>query len=188
MSRTRTPDKRKASPQLSVVPAHARAARIREPLRSGVVTPRRAVRSRPKADASAKHPCQQRATARGRALRRAYRLMRVHFGHQHWWPGETPFEVCVGAILTQSTSWSNVERAIANLKAARLLKPRELYSLEESQLAAFLQLSRGLLGRLQRQRSSEEPGSCFQSCIQQLPIQGHRCHNQDLLDRRYLEP
>ena len=43
--------------------------------------------------------------------------MRAHFGHLHWWPGETPFEVCVGAILTQNTNWSNVERAIANLKA-----------------------------------------------------------------------
>jgi hypothetical protein len=35
------------------------------------------------------------------ALRRAYALMRRHFGHQNWWPGESPFEVCVGAILTK---------------------------------------------------------------------------------------
>jgi hypothetical protein len=47
--------------------------------------------------------------------------MRAHFGHLHWWPGEMPFEVCLGAILSQNTSWSNVERAIANLKAARVL-------------------------------------------------------------------
>ena len=73
-----------------------------------------------------------------RALRRAYRLMRAHFGHQHWWPGETPFEVCVGAILTQNTSWSNVERAIANLKAARVLEPEKLFALSESQLAALI--------------------------------------------------
>jgi len=72
------------------------------------------------------------------ALRRAYRLMRAHFGHQHWWPGETPFEVCVGAILTQNTSWSNVERAIANLKAARVPTPRKLFALSESKLAALL--------------------------------------------------
>ena len=72
------------------------------------------------------------------ALRSAYQLMRAHFGHQHWWPGETPFEVCVGAILTQNTSWSNVERAIANLKAARVLEARKLFVLEESKLAALL--------------------------------------------------
>jgi len=76
--------------------------------------------------------------ARAKALRRAYQLMRAHFGHLHWWPGETPFEVCVGAILTQNTSWSNVERAIANLKAARALEPRQLFALTESQLAALI--------------------------------------------------
>ena len=64
--------------------------------------------------------------------------MRAHFGHLHWWPGETPFEVCVGAILTQNTSWTNVERAIANLKAARVLEARKLFELEESKLAALL--------------------------------------------------
>ena len=63
----------------------------------------------------------RRTPGRTVALRRAYQLMRAHFGHLHWWPGETPFEVCVGAILTQNTSWSNVERAIVNLKAARVL-------------------------------------------------------------------
>ena len=69
-------------------------------------------------------------------MRRAYGLMLAHFGHLHWWPGETPFEVCVGAILTQNTSWSNVARAIANLQAARVLEPRKLFALRESELAA----------------------------------------------------
>jgi len=71
-------------------------------------------------------------------LRRAYRLLRRRFGHQHWWPGETPFEVCVGAILTQNTAWANVERAIANLKAARVLEPRALFELAEARLAEFI--------------------------------------------------
>src|ERR1035438_9754850 len=75
---------------------------------------------------------------RAKALRRAYRLTRAHFGHLHWWPGETPFEVCVGAILTQNTSWSNVERAIANLRAARVLEPKKLFALHESELAALI--------------------------------------------------
>jgi len=71
-------------------------------------------------------------------LRRAYDLMRARFGHQHWWPGETPFEVCVGAILTQNTAWSNVERAITNLKAAQVLEPGKLFALPESKLAELI--------------------------------------------------
>ncbi len=73
-----------------------------------------------------------------RDLRQAYNLLRARFGHQHWWPGETPFEVCVGAILTQNTAWTNVESAIANLKAARALEPRKLFSLPEARLAELI--------------------------------------------------
>ena len=71
-------------------------------------------------------------------LRRAYTLMRGRFGHQRWWPGDTPFEVCVGAILTQNTNWSNVERAIANLKAAHVLSPEALFALPERKLARLI--------------------------------------------------
>ncbi len=73
-----------------------------------------------------------------RELRQAYELMFAHFGHRHWWPGETPFEVCVGAILTQNTNWGNVERAIVNLKKEDLLEPRRLFAVPESKLAALL--------------------------------------------------
>ncbi|MDE3108950.1 MAG: endonuclease III domain-containing protein [Acidobacteriota bacterium] len=52
-----------------------------------------------------------------------YHALFAHFGPQHWWPGKTPFEVIVGAILTQNTSWANVEKAIANLRAESLLSP-----------------------------------------------------------------
>jgi len=75
---------------------------------------------------------------RARALRRAYRLLRARFGHQHWWPAETAFEVCVGAILTQNTSWSNVERALGNLKAAGVLEGAKLHALDERALAELL--------------------------------------------------
>src|ERR1700722_7855081 len=47
-------------------------------------------------------------------------------GPQQWWPGETQFEIVVGAILTQNTSWRNVESAIANLRRARLLTPQAI--------------------------------------------------------------
>jgi endonuclease III related protein len=78
---------------------------------------------------------------RDASLRKAYELLYSHFGHQNWWPGETPFEVCVGAILTQNTSWSNVERAIANLKTARCLTPRRLFALPEADLARLVRPS-----------------------------------------------
>jgi endonuclease-3 related protein len=73
-----------------------------------------------------------------RDLRRAYELMRARSGHLHWWPGETPFEVCIGAILTQNTAWTNVERVIANLKAARVLVPKKLFALPEKKLAELV--------------------------------------------------
>lgn len=60
-------------------------------------------------------------------LHDAYQRLLDAFGHQQWWPGETPFEVVVGAVLTQNTSWSNVERAISRLRDADLLEPRALH-------------------------------------------------------------
>ncbi|MDP2600055.1 MAG: endonuclease III domain-containing protein [Deltaproteobacteria bacterium] len=68
-------------------------------------------------------------------LKNAYKRMFRHYGPLHWWPGETPFEVMVGAILTQNTAWSNVEKAIANLKKAKLLEPHKLYRLSPAKLA-----------------------------------------------------
>lgn len=52
-----------------------------------------------------------------------YNSLFTAFGPQHWWPGESPFEVIVGAILTQNTSWTNVARAIENLRGENLLAP-----------------------------------------------------------------
>lgn len=61
-----------------------------------------------------------------------------HFGQLFWWPAETPFEVCVGAILTQNTNWANVEKAIANLKTEGLLSPRMLYDVDSARLAEVI--------------------------------------------------
>ena len=63
------------------------------------------------------------------------------FGPQHWWPGETPFEVVIGAILTQNTNWNNVSKAIDNLKEAGVLSPRGLYSLPNAKLASLIRPS-----------------------------------------------
>ena len=62
-----------------------------------------------------------------RAQQEVYRRLLDAFGAQHWWPGESPFEVLIGAVLTQNTSWRNVERAIENLRQAGLLTPHALY-------------------------------------------------------------
>jgi len=67
-----------------------------------------------------------------------YRRLFARFGPQHWWPAEEPFEVIVGAILTQSAAWGNVERAIANLKAAGALLPGKLRRLPLSRLAKLV--------------------------------------------------
>ena len=67
-----------------------------------------------------------------------YQLLLARFGPQNWWPGETQFEIIVGAILTQNTNWTNVEKAIANLKSANLLTPEKLHNLELTQLAPLI--------------------------------------------------
>ena len=63
------------------------------------------------------------------------------YGPQHWWPAETPFEVCVGAILTQNTSWKNVEKAIASLKDRNLLHPKKIYSIPQNRLERLIKCS-----------------------------------------------
>lgn len=60
------------------------------------------------------------------------------FGPRSWWPAETPFEVCVGAILTQNTAWSNVEKAVSALKQAAILTPVAMRAVEEKQLAQLI--------------------------------------------------
>ncbi len=67
-----------------------------------------------------------------------YSRLESHFGPQHWWPADTPFEVIVGAILTQNTSWKNVERAIANLKKEGVLNPEGIYRIPVERLETLL--------------------------------------------------
>jgi endonuclease III related protein len=67
-----------------------------------------------------------------------YRQLFEQYGPQHWWPAESPFEVMVGAVLTQNTAWINVERAIGNLRLARLLTPASIASMAPHELAGYL--------------------------------------------------
>jgi endonuclease-3 related protein len=70
-----------------------------------------------------------------------YRRLRARFGHAGWWPGDSPFEVCVGAILVQNTTWANVERTLDGLERRRLLSFRALARLPASRLAPLLRSS-----------------------------------------------
>ncbi|MBZ5700544.1 MAG: endonuclease III domain-containing protein [Acidobacteriia bacterium] len=70
-----------------------------------------------------------------------YDALFAALGPQHWWPGRTPFEVIVGAILTQNTSWTNVERAIVNLRREKLLHPAALQRVSTAKLARCIRPS-----------------------------------------------
>ncbi len=67
-----------------------------------------------------------------------YNRLVAHFGNQQWWPADTPFEVMVGAILTQNTNWQNVEKAIANLKKDDLLDLAAMSALSVEELAEYI--------------------------------------------------
>ncbi|MDK1022119.1 MAG: hypothetical protein QGD90_10830, partial [Candidatus Hydrogenedentes bacterium] len=69
-----------------------------------------------------------------KSLQRYYDLMKSHFGPTGWWPGDSAFEIAVGAILTQNTAWVNVEKAIANLKHDCLLSPGAILACRKPRL------------------------------------------------------
>ena len=86
---------------------------------------------------------------------RIYKELYSYYGSRSWWPGDSPFEIAVGAILTQNTNWTNVEKAIANLKhhgvlsavalhemalpdVASLIRPSGYYNVKAKRLKAFI--------------------------------------------------
>ncbi|MDP2927263.1 MAG: endonuclease III domain-containing protein [Candidatus Omnitrophota bacterium] len=73
-----------------------------------------------------------------RKLKLIFKRLYSVFGPQHWWPADTVFEIMVGAILTQNTNWSNVQKAILALKEKKLLSARKLYQLPRKKLAGLI--------------------------------------------------
>jgi endonuclease-3 related protein len=67
-----------------------------------------------------------------------YRALRRAHGPQGWWPGESPFEVVVGAVLTQNTAWKNVEKALTNLRGRGLLAPQAILATPRARLRRLL--------------------------------------------------
>ena len=82
-----------------------------------------------------------RATTAARSLRRLYDALQALYGEQPWWPADSPFEITVGAVLTQNAAWSNVEKAIARLKAAGLMSLPALLDTTHEQLAETIRPS-----------------------------------------------
>lgn len=74
----------------------------------------------------------------GGSLKEIYKLFEKAYGDQKWWPGDSRFEIIVGAILTQNTAWSNVEKAITNLKTAKTLNPTKIALARQNTLAKLL--------------------------------------------------
>ncbi len=72
------------------------------------------------------------------SLTEIYELLYNAFGPQNWWPGETPFEIIAGAVLAQNTNWTNVEKAIANLKSAERLSPQGIRDIDIARLAEII--------------------------------------------------
>lgn len=98
----------------------------------------------PRPRSSGRHVPQSRSTPAPEALpilSQYYDALFQAHGEQHWWPGRTPFEVIVGAILVQNTTWVNVERAIANLRQANLLTPSALENVSQPKLARLIRSS-----------------------------------------------
>ncbi len=98
-------------------------------------------------------------------LKKIYEILYEAFGPQYWWPGETPLEVAVGAILTQNTAWKNVEKAIRNLKSKNLLYLDRLLELDNDKLAELIRPSGFYRQKAQRLKEFliwlEKKGGCF---------------------------
>ncbi len=72
------------------------------------------------------------------ALLDIFERLSASYGPMQWWPADSPFEVCVGAILTQNTNWGNVEKALANLKSANSLDPVSISTMPQAALAELI--------------------------------------------------
>ena len=98
-------------------------------------------------------------------LTEVYERLYTEFGPQHWWPGESPFEIMVGAVLVQNTSWKNVEVAIENLIEAGVMDPQQLLRLPIEELqelirpAGYFRLKAGRLRNLLRLIVEDYEGS-----------------------------
>ena len=121
-------------------------------------------------------------TPTGGRIQNIYDRMLAHYGRQHWWPADTPFEMMVGAVLTQATSWTNVERAISKLKEADALSPDAIRDLDTDALAALIYSSGFYNAKAQRLKALAE--YLGESCGDD--IEAMRCEDGAKLRRELL--
>jgi endonuclease-3 related protein len=69
---------------------------------------------------------------------RIYDILNLHYGPQHWWPADSPFEVMIGAVLVQNTTWKNTSAAITSLKQAGLMSPSAINKTSNDHLASLI--------------------------------------------------
>ena len=104
-----------------------------------------------------------------------YEKLTGYFGDLHWWPAAEPFEMMVGAILTQNTAWRNVEKAITALREKNLLAPAALFHLPEDQLAQIIRPSGYYHRKAERLKAfvrfvmEEYGGSISEMSLEELP-------------------
>jgi endonuclease-3 related protein len=111
-----------------------------------------------------------------------YHLLLERYRPQHWWPGDGPFEVIIGAILTQSAAWANVDRALANLKQAEVLSPGALRDLPGDTLADLLRPSGYFNAKARKVKAFvEHLGSRHQDDLDALLRQPAEMLRQELL-------
>jgi len=81
---------------------------------------------------------QATAARRGMYIKKIYRLLEKRFGDLGWWPADSDFEVIIGAVLTQNTSWSNVKKAIGELRGRSLIDPGKIAGMDTARLARIV--------------------------------------------------
>jgi len=108
--------------------------------------------------------------SREERIERIYGRLKGYYGAMHWWPGDSAFEIMVGAILTQNTNWRNVERALENVKRENCLEPAALWKCSDSDIERMIRPSgfyrvktrrlRAFLGMLMREYDGDVQRLC----------------------------
>ncbi len=116
------------------------------------------------------------------ALRDIYDRLLARYGPQHWWPADSPFEVMVGAVLTQATAWTNVEQAISRLKDADALSPAAIRGMDTDALAALIYSSGFYNAKAQRLKALVEfLGDAYEDDIDAMRLENGEKLRKELL-------
>lgn len=124
-----------------------------------------------------------------------YNLMTIYqqlfdrYGPRHWWPAETPFEVAIGAILTQNTNWNNVEKAIANLRVADALSCEAICALSRNQLETLIRPAGFFRQKAERlQLFTAYLRDRHQGCLEKMLQQPLEPLRKELLEQKGIGP